>query len=73
MHISIVIALEVPKKNTTCYVAFSQLHKVKEQTLNARTTAPHTCELVSEASVCVLESYGKARTGAGKHQQPLDS
>lgn len=37
MHISIVIALAVPKQNTTRYAAFSQTHKVKEQTLNART------------------------------------
>lgn len=41
---------------TMSYVAFSQPHKVKEPLLNAGTTAPLICELVSEWS------YGKART-----------
>lgn len=65
MRISITVALDVPKQVTTFYVALSQPHKVKEPLLNARTTAPHRCELVSEGSVCALESYGKTWTKMG--------
>lgn len=58
---------EVPKQTTTMfYVALANL--TKEPLLNARTTAPHVCELVREGCVCVLKSYRKVWTGMGHHQ-----